>query len=1099
MLATCDHHSSGRVASAALVCLGIALAGDAVRSQERSLCVAGAPGAPSVYIDSSASEVTVLTADGRQLIASRDLLLCPGDEVRTGATGRVAIRFEEKRTLVRLDGNSRTRVLSGGTGSADVSLLSGVLYFISSVRRHFEVDTPYIVAGIDGTEALIGVQPAQSLAIAAVREGRVSAYDRQYRQEGILVVPAGEAAFRSPAVGFRSAPIGALPPPFRDLLVVSDSAVDWAVYYPPILLVRHTENEAVRDAIVLLSSGDYEQAAAALDVGASAEPAATAALRAIIAVARNRVAEAEVWSARALQAEPGFAPAHVAASYVRQAAGDLEGALEFARAATRGAPHDAYAVARFAELQMTIGDRRAALATAEQSLTIERTPLALFVAGLARLSAWQYEEAETLFREAIAFDPEAPLPRLGLGLVFIRQGRTTAGAWEIERAVAHDPRRAILRTWLGRAYFDEELTAKAAEQLRIAKAEDPNDPTPFLFSAIERYAANRPIEALRDLQEAEKRGGARRVIRSERGLAEDTAARGAALGRIYDVLGFEQLAVVEGAKATEADPSNPAAHRFLAGAYRQRPGYEIAQASELLRSQLLSPPSKTPVQPQLAETDLALLDTTGPSRVTFAEFSPLFDGDGFRLDASGLLGTQSTWGDEIAVTALYRGASVSVGQFHYETDGYRPNNDLTHDIFNAVGTFALSPEFSAFGEYRFRQSEGGDRRIDFIDSFLNTLRGEREHELARAGFHSQPTVDSDLIAVYTWANLQTRDEVVGFGGGLDTQQREDDSHGIQAQHIWQPGVAKNIAGAAYTRNDVHDEFSIGSHEASDDFSTDYLSAYDYFYFDFPDRVSWTLGGALVSFDTEDVGPDNSRFDVLEFLPKIGVSANPFDKLTLRAAYLQSLKPDRVSDQVIEPTTVAGFNQFYDSFNTSILEQLGGGVDIELGDGLFIGAEALRRWWHVPLVGEADPETEERVYRAYAYATLTDQLALAAELVDERSTSDLILEGDFAEWRTTSVPVTLSYFSPSGFFGAFGGEFVDHSFDDSDGTRSDRFMLFNASAGYRFPANRGVMSIEAKNLFDEQFQYQNRGEPLYITARPRYAPERVIQVRGTLRF
>jgi hypothetical protein len=61
------------------------------------------------------------------------------------------------------------------------------------------------------------------------------------------------------------------------------------------------------------------------------------------------------------------------------------------------------------------------------------------------------------------------------------------------------------------------------------------------------------------------------------------------------------------------------------------------------------------------------------------------------------------------------------------------------------------------------------------------------------------------------------------------------------------------------------------------------------------------------------------------------------------------------------------------------------------------------------------------------------------------------------------------------------------------------VLFNASAGYRFPANRGVVSIDAKNLFDEHFQYQNRGEPLDITAKPRFAPERVVQVRGTLRF
>ena len=53
---------------------------------------------------------------------------------------------------------------------------------------------------------------------------------------------------------------------------------------------------------------------------------------------------------------------------------------------------------------------------------------------------------------------------------------------------------------------------------------------------------------------------------------------------------------------------------------------------------------------------------------------------------TGLGGTQNTWGDEVSATGLYRNASISVGQMHYETDGYRANNDLRHDIFNAVST-----------------------------------------------------------------------------------------------------------------------------------------------------------------------------------------------------------------------------------------------------------------------------------------------------------------------------------------------------------------------------------------------------------------------------
>jgi len=1080
-----------------IVCIVIAAVcmANVANSQERTNCPAGAPGAPSVYIDSSASDVTVLANNGQELVASKDLLLCPGDEIRTGPTGRVAVRFEDKRTVVRLDGNSRIRVLTGGVGNADASLLSGILYFLSSVRQQFQVETPYIVAGIDGTEALVGVRPPQALAVAAVREGVVGVYDRELGPRSRISVPAGEAAFRSATVRFQSAPISDLPAPFRSLVIVSDSAVDWAVYYPPIMFVEDSNSRAVQTAINLLSSGDYDRAGVALAAAEDRNPEETAALRTIIAIAQNRIEEAERWSAQALAARSDFAPGYVAASYVRQAQGDLDAALEFAVAAEKVAPDHAYVIARLAELQMIVGDRRAALQSAERSLAIKRTPLALFVAGLARLSAWQYGRAEALFSEAIHLDPEAPLPRLGLGLAYIRQGRTADGAWEIERAVAHDPRGAALRTWLGRAYFDEGLAEKAANQFQQAIEEDKNDPTPQLFSAIERYAANDPIGALRALQAAEERGDARRVIRSGRGLDEDDATRGAALGRIFDVLGFEQLAITEGAEAADADPANPGAHRFLADAYRQRPGYEVAQTSELLRSQLLSPPSKTPVQPELAEPDLALLDTTGASRVTFAEFSPLFDADGLRFDASGQAGTQHTWADQVAVTGLYRGASVSIGQYHYETMGYRANNDLRHDIFDAVATFAPSPEFSLFGEYRNRETEGGNRPIDFdITDFDPTVRSQLERNIARIGFHAQPSPDSDLIGVYTWANQASVDSVVDFIFGDTVTKAEDDSHHVQLQYIHQFDNLKSVVGGNYLHNDIHEMTDFGGFFTIEDaFDVSYYSGYIYLYLDAPEQVTWTFGGSLVSYEES-----GGRADILRFLPKIGVSARLNDHLTIRAAYLRNLKPDLVSEQVLEPTTVAGFNQFYDGYNGSIIDQVGAGIDARINRDVMVGGEAIGRWWDIPQLGLPNGEVFEQVLRAYAYVTLTDHIAIAAEINHERSEADNFFS-DFDEWQTTAVPLTISYFNEAGFFGSLGVEFVDHSFTSLGTESSDTFHLFNAALGFRLPDNRGVLSVEVRNLFDEDFHYQNRTRRPDIAAQPRYAPERTIYARGAIRF
>ena len=294
-----------------------------------------------------------------------------------------------------------------------------------------------------------------------------------------------------------------------------------------------------------------------------------------------------------------------------QGQGQLDAARAAAEAAVEAAPDDAYAWARLAELELTIGDRRAAERAVARSLAIAETALGRSIEGFAALAANHFDAAEAAFQRAIAIDSEAPLPRLGLGLALIRQGRLAEGRLEMETAVALDPRRASLRTWLGRAYLEERMPSKAAEQFELARELDPDDPNTYLFSALERFEANDPIGALRDLEAAEEVGGRRAAVRSESGLAEDEAVRSVAAGRVFDVLGFDVLATQKAARAVDLFPTSPEAHRFLFDAFRGRPGFEIVQTSELLRYQLLSPPTNDPVQPSLSEPSLALRDDPG--------------------------------------------------------------------------------------------------------------------------------------------------------------------------------------------------------------------------------------------------------------------------------------------------------------------------------------------------------------------------------------------------------------------------------------------------------------------------------------------------------
>ena len=170
------------------------------------------------------------------------------------------------------------------------------------------------------------------------------------------------------------------------------------------------------------------------------------------------------------------------------------------------------------------------------------------------------------------------------------------------------------------------------------------------------------------------------------------AARDTSLARIYDDLGFEQFAQVEATKSLSLDPANYSAHRFLSDSYATRPRHEIARVSELLQAQLLQPININPVQPSLNETNLKIINGFGAA--TFNEYTSLFERDRTQVLISGVAGNNSTLGEEVVLSGLEGKLSYSLGQYHYETNGFRENADLRHDIYNAFVQVAVTPQFN---------------------------------------------------------------------------------------------------------------------------------------------------------------------------------------------------------------------------------------------------------------------------------------------------------------------------------------------------------------------------------------------------------------------
>jgi tetratricopeptide (TPR) repeat protein len=382
--------------------------------------------------------------------------------------------------------------------------------------------------------------------------------------------------------------------------------------------------------------------------------------------------------------------------------------------AVESVPEDALAWARLSELQLALGYRDRALEAAQRAVSLApdlgRTQSVL---GFAALAALDIDRARDAFSRAIQADTADPLPRLGNGLAIIRGGDLEGGRHQIEIATGLAPGDALVRSYIGKAYAEENRSQTAGEQLEIAKSLDPNDPTPFFYDALRKQSDNRPVEAIQDIGRAIELNDNRAVYRSRLLLDQDLAVRSTSLGRIYNDLGFSQLAEQQAAASLTQDPASAPAHRFLSDAYAGDPRQEVGRVSELFQARMLQPLALNPVQPRLTTAGLGTLTGISPAFAGYNEFTPLFERDRLQLTVTGLFGSDNTFGDEAVVSGLYGRLAFSAGQLHLQSDGFRPNNDLEYNIYTLFTQAALTEDLSAQIELRRRRSEIGDPRLLF--------------------------------------------------------------------------------------------------------------------------------------------------------------------------------------------------------------------------------------------------------------------------------------------------------------------------------------------------------------------------------------------------
>jgi tetratricopeptide (TPR) repeat protein len=1079
-------------------------------------------------------QVEVRSADSQEWHqVQSDSEFCPGDRLRVNANSRAGLHLKNN-TFLRLSERSNIRFATpADEKSSWLDLLEGIAHFISRITLPAQVNTPYVNASIEGTEFTVQVDVERSR--ITVTEGRVRAYNNQ----GESILGSGQMAETSMGK-----------PPVVSTVVNPLDAVQWALYYPPIIDVNKQDikaNGKLRRSYDAYRKGDVKGAFGALNQPGATEDTLTLAyraslnlavgrigaardnirqlleqdpqnadalaLRSVIATIQNRPQEALDFAQQSVESNPQSVTGHLALSYAKQARFELEAALEAAKQATRLDPQNAIAWARLSQLHLMFRQMNDAIETANKAVVINpEIALSQTTLGFAHLIRLDLDDARQAFKKAAALDQAAPMPRLGLGLVLIRQGDLVEGRLLLETAVHLDPGSALIRSYLGKAYYEEKRNQEASKQFQLAKQRDPLDPTAWFYDAILKQSENRPTEALADIQHAIDLNDNRAVYRSRLQLDEDQASRNISQARIYNDLGFQQLARKESAVSLSSDPGNASAHRFLSDAYSGVVLHETAQVSELLQAQLLQQEITVPVSPSASETGLQAFSGSGPSVSGFNEYNPMFNRQHMALLANVVTGGNNTRGSEIAVGGFTNRGMLSAGHYRESTDSFRENNNRDQTISNLFGQLRITPELAVQGEVRKREGDFRDLLEQDTPIGIFTIKTNRSinSDIYRLGANYSPSTGHSILISAIHEDLTDNTDA----GATFTDTSHDRAQ-YEGQYISQGKLFHLVSGLRLSNSDSEITITapnippfplINTNSQENDGRAGYVYTH----------IPWSNVTGILGLEYAEAD-DSAQIDESQANPKLGAIWNISEASTLRLAAFKTLQTYFI-EQSLTPTQVAGFNQIFDDPFGAEAWRYGIAFDSQIMSGLYGGIELTRRTVTNFITRPTeDPNVliyttedhDEENHTAYLSWSLTNNFAVGSYYnYDnfEREYIDREVEADRpVKMNTQTLSMFAKYHHNLGFYSTIEAVHVSQETDDTVETtsglisESDRFWLTNISLGMRLPKKTGIVELQVSNLFDRDFNFQSINPRAGTPQTSNHYPERFAMLRAQLWF
>ena len=939
------------------------------------------------------------------------------DRLRTGPSSRAVLRWSDQTVLpVGALSELEIRPPSASDAEPGLHLLRGILSFFHRDKPgRIRVITSGATAGIKGTEFVMEVAE-----VVGRERTTLSVIDGE--------VEFGNAQGTLTLTNLQQAVAEAGQAPLRTAGFIVNNLLQWCFYYPAVLDLKElplttgeqaalgeslaayrqgellaalanypqarpvrSDAERVYHAALLLAVGQVEQCETQLASLGTVEPLErqqrlAGALRLLIAAVKREPRPST------LNAQIPTATELLAASYYEQSlAGPeaLKAALELARRAVELSPEFGFGWERVAELEFSFGRTGRALVALDRSLALTpRNAQALGLKGFLLAAQNQTHAAIGWFDQALAVDGALGNAWLGRGLCRIRRGDLRGGREDLLVAAAVEPRRAALRSYLGKAWSETGDDAHAQKELTLARRLDPNDPTSWLYSALNHEQHNRLNEAIRDLEKSQELNHNRSVYRSGLLLDQDRAVRSANLARIYHEAGMEDVALREASRAVAADYGNYSAHLFLANSYellrRQNSfdlRYETPAFSEYLIASLLGP------------ADGRLL----AQPVTQQEYTRLFERDRLGFSSSTEYLSRGAWNQYAAQYGTLHNSSYALEGNYLWDPGQHPNGGIETRQVSFKFKQMLTPRDGLLFQVQEFRKDSGDlsQRYDPSQSITGLrVREEQDPDLLVGLDHRWSETQHTLLLASRFNDrtrlnnprggtllfTETSGVVDGFLPVDLTQQYENRQtiNSFELQHLMQHGGLQTIAGIRLQEgtdrlanlqtinpgNAANFESYFGpagSVIANQSLRVHSLrvSPYLYEYWQVAEPLL-LVGGVSYDYQRQ---PRNLLFAPLDagtedrhqVSPKVALIWTPAAHSTVRAAYSRSLGGVDLDQSIrLEPTQLAGFVQAYRNvFPDSLVGGVGGATfetaDVSLeqrfqtGTYVAVSGQYLRSW------------------------------------------------------------------------------------------------------------------------------------------------------------